>query len=508
MRFPAVLAILQTVAAVPLIPSYFRARDITPRDISSTTVQLELGGQLSNTTTIFGPDNAGFANATARWDTYAMPQVQVVVEPGDESDISKIVKYCNENSVDFLAYNRGHGNPTSLSSFNGIQISIGSLNKITVQPDGNSAWLQGGVYDGPVNRYLWEKGYETTTGAADCVGVAGAGLGGGHGRLQGVHGMVSDNFLQFNVVLADGSAVRVNSTSHSDLYWALRGAGHNFAIVTSMEMKIFPRGPDTWHYKNYVWAGDKLDAVFTALNDLHNSDNGTTPVIMAVNYGSFLVLPTISETEPVLSWQFAARGGAEEAAPYLAPFDAIEALSTSSGDVPYPEVAHAQSVGENDITCAGRMNRLLSTAGLQVYNLTAEHQIYDSFVQRLAATPGLVSSSIIIHEGYATKAVQEIDSDSSAYPFRADNILTQFQGNLPEGASSDDEDTMLEWAKEIQGLWNAGQPGRAPSAYVNYAMGYEGVQEWYGGPWRVEKLRAIKAQYDPDNRFRFYNPLV
>ncbi|KAL4935589.1 hypothetical protein BDV06DRAFT_228690 [Aspergillus oleicola] len=507
MRISAVLAIIQTVAAVPVVPSYFRARETTPANIDSETVQVELGESLSNTTTIFGPGNDGFTNATKRWDTYAMPQVQVVVEPGEESDVSKIVKYCNENSIEFLVYNRGHGNPTSLASFNGIQISIHNLNKMTIQPDGKTVWLEGGVYDGPVVRYLWEQGYVTTTGAADCVGVAGAGLGGGHGRLQGIHGMVSDNFLQFNVVLADGSVVRVNSTSHPDLYWALRGAGHNFGIVTSMEMNLFERGPDTWFYKNYVWSGDKLDVVFNALNDLHG--NGTTPTIMAVNYGSFVVVSALNATAPVISWQFAVRGSEDEASPYLAPFDAIESLSVESGDLPYPDIAHAQSVGENDTVCTASLDRLLSTAGLQVYNLTAEHKIYDSFVSRLASTPDLVSSTIIIHEGYATKAVQEIDSADSAYPFRADNILTQFQGNLPEGSDEEDEATMLEWAWEILDLWNSGQPDRLPSAYVNYANGLESVEDWYGHePWRIEKLRAVKAQYDPDNKFRFYNPVV
>ncbi|KAL4965791.1 FAD-binding oxidoreductase [Aspergillus stella-maris] len=507
MKVSTVLAFIQAVAAVPVVPSYFRALQTTPVDIKSETVQVELGSSLSNTTTIFGPDSRNFANATKRWDTYAMPQVQVVVEPGEESDVSKIVNYCNENSIDFLVYNRGHGNPTSLTSFNGIQISIHNLNKMAIQPGNKSVWLGGGVYDGPVARYLWEHGYVTTTGAADCVGVAGAGLGGGHGRLQGLYGMVSDNFLQFNVVLADGSPVRVNSTSHPDLYWALRGAGHNFGIVTSMEMNIFERGPDTWFYKNYVWSGDKLDVVFKALNDLHG--NGTTPTIMAVNYGSFVIVPALNATAPVISWQFAARGTEDEAAQYFTPFDAIESLSVESGNLPYPDIAHAQSVGENDTVCTASLDRLLTTAGLQVYNLTTEHQIYDSFVSRLASMPDLVSSTIIIHEGYATKAVQKIDAADSAYPFRADNILTQFQGNLLEGSDEEDEASMLEWAWEILDMWNAGQPHRLPSAYVNYANGLERVEDWYGHEqWRIDKLRAVKAQYDPDNKFRFYNPVV
>ena len=71
--------------------------------------------------------------------------------------------------------------------------------------------------------------------------MMGPGLGGGHGRYQGLYGLISANLVNLNVVLADGSEVRVNETSHPDLWWGMQGAGHNFGIVTSFEMKIYPR---------------------------------------------------------------------------------------------------------------------------------------------------------------------------------------------------------------------------------------------------------------------------
>ena len=163
-----------------------------------------------------------------------------------------------------------------------------NLKIVAIEPNSKSAWFGGGVYGGLVTDYLWDRGLVATTGSCDC-----AGLGGGHGRHEGLYGMISDNFLQLNVVLADGSAIRVNSTSHSDLLWAMKGAGHNFGIVTSFEMNVFPRGPDTWHYHNYIWRGEKLEDVFNALIDLH--DNGNTPVNMAVNFGDFLMNTTITQ---------------------------------------------------------------------------------------------------------------------------------------------------------------------------------------------------------------------
>lgn len=123
----------------------------------------------------------------------------------------------------------------------------------------------------------------------------GPALGGGFGRVQGQYGLISDNFVNLNVVLADGSAVKVNEKSHPDLFWALKGAGHNFAIVTSVELKIFPRNMDAWHYHNYAWSQDHLEKIFEELNKFQG--NGSAPVSQAVNFGQVSINPSFSKTE-------------------------------------------------------------------------------------------------------------------------------------------------------------------------------------------------------------------
>ncbi|EFX02707.1 FAD-binding domain containing protein [Grosmannia clavigera kw1407] len=438
---------------------------------------------------------------------YAVPQVQVVIEPGQESDVAIIVRYCNENSIEFLATNRGHGNPVSLASFNGIAINLVNLQSISIQPDGASAWFGGGTYDGQVNEYLWDEGYMATTGSCDCVGLLGAGLGGGHGRLEGLYGMVSDNFLQLNVVLGSGDAIVVNSTQHSHLLWGMKGAGHNFGIVTSFEMKIYPRGPDLWHYHNYVWRGEKLEDVFNALNNLQG--NGTTPVNMTVNFGNFFMNTSITTEEPIIFWTFAYRGTAEEANQYLDAFTAIDYVFDEYGDVPYKEIASKQQTGVNDVICQHGNTRITSTAGLQVYNLTAERQIFDGFTRRLTTHPDLAAGCGILHEGYATAAVDAQNPDDSAYPFRSDHHLMLFDLVLPSGSNIYTEQAAWDWAFEVRDQWNNGQPERPVNAYVNYANGMESLGEKYGHEaWRLKKLWELKIKYDPFNRFRFYNPIV
>lgn len=125
----------------------------------------------------------------------------------------------------------------------------------------------------------------------------GAGLGGGHGIHEGQYGLVTDNFIHMNVVLANGTAIGVNATSNKDLWWAMRGAGHNFGIVTSATMKLYPKKTNSWHYHTYTWSGDKLEAVLEAANAFHTSYKGTTPPLMGFSAGQYAVNPAVSETE-------------------------------------------------------------------------------------------------------------------------------------------------------------------------------------------------------------------
>lgn len=132
------------------------------------------------------------------------------------------------------------------------------------------------------------------TTACDCAGIIAPILGGGHGWLQGQHGLLADNLLSAHLVLADGTAVVASPSSHADLFWALRGAGHNFGIVTSVEYRVEDvpaAGQDdeaaSWAYEEYVFLQDRLEALFGLANALLlRSANQTRPVELT-HYGHF-----------------------------------------------------------------------------------------------------------------------------------------------------------------------------------------------------------------------------
>ena len=117
-------------------------------------------------------------------------------------------------------------------------------------------------------------------------------LGGGHGWLQGQYGLLADNLLSAHVVLANGSTVNVSAQENADLFWALRGAGHNFGIVTSSEYKIYDRTPDNekWTLDTFIFTIDKLDDVYAVANK--HIENKLRPIELSL-WSAFFPIPDI-----------------------------------------------------------------------------------------------------------------------------------------------------------------------------------------------------------------------
>ncbi|RYO82162.1 hypothetical protein DL764_009647 [Monosporascus ibericus] len=172
----------------------------------------------------------------------------------------------------YLPVNGGHGAITTVGRMrNGIQIWMDDLNSVTIAQDGKTAQIGGGALSKTV---------------IDAF-LLGPGLGGGHGFLQGRYGLISDNFVSVNIVMADGNLHTIDECS--DLWWAIQGAGHNFGIVTSVTSKIYDIEHRTWSYTAFTFTGDKIEQIYQAAND---HLNGTQPMDVT-NYSFFINLPSI-----------------------------------------------------------------------------------------------------------------------------------------------------------------------------------------------------------------------
>ncbi|KAL8739470.1 MAG: hypothetical protein Q9184_008598, partial [Pyrenodesmia sp. 2 TL-2023] len=213
-----------------------------------------------------------------------------------------------------------------------------SLASIDIAPDGKSAVMGGGVFVDEIIKILDAKGKTTVTGSCHCTGVMGPALGGGIGRYMGFYGLATDQIIALDVVLADGSLTEVSATSNPDLFWGMRGAGHNFGIVTRFNYRIYDRPTANWYYSIMFFTADKLERFFDLLNAL--GDNGNQPKEL-IAYSLFLMDPQISRTEPVILFTTYYAGTAAAAQPYLAPFLRLNPVQASNNTVPYPDLANA-----------------------------------------------------------------------------------------------------------------------------------------------------------------------
>ncbi|KAL8646363.1 MAG: hypothetical protein Q9226_006889 [Calogaya cf. arnoldii] len=275
-------------------------------------------------------------------------------------DVVVTIKYANKKNLPFFAVNRGHGASIELNKLRrGISIYI--------------------HYADPLIQTLAAKRKVAATTGITCVGMVGAGLGGGMGVNQGLYGLVSDKFLEMTIVTANGS--------------------------------IAP---------NYQYTHDKLDVVLTALNKL--IENGTQPK----EFTAYTVLansPGISD-KPVIIVNLWYAGPSSSALPYIQPFLNLDLDPTliSNQTVPWANFVNAAGLGLESPPCQSRTGGSTFPVGLQKYNLTTNRQVYDLYSDLVTKYPQF-KSSFIQFESYPMQGVQKVDGASTAYAHRDDNSL-------------------------------------------------------------------------------------
>ncbi|CAI0650511.1 unnamed protein product [Colletotrichum noveboracense] len=493
----AAWAIASSCANIPVARQFLGG--ICARDTA------ELGNKLSDTAKIYEPGSADFTNATIRWSNLNAPTVSLVVVPGTENDVAETIKFANEKSLPFLAYNGVHGAITTLGKMqNGIEIYLNQLSGVEVSEDGQSAKIAGGTRSKLVTDTLWEAGKQTVTGTCECVSTLGPALGGGHGWLQGHHGLVADQFLSMNIVLANGTLVTIDESS--DLWWAVKGAGHNFGIVTSVNVKVYDIEHSNWAVETLIFSGEKVEEVYQAAND-HLLKNGTQSADV-VNWSYWLNNPDADAENPIILFWIIQEGVDVVDSTYTQPFLDIGPISTTPTAGTYLDLATWTGIDLDAIPCqkAG-LNNPRFPIYVESYNVTAQRQAYDLFAANVKSDSPFYNS-LFMFEGYSNEGVKAVDSDSTAFAFREDNLLfAPLITYTPNGTALDQQAADL--GNQLRQIIHEGSGREQVHVYLNYAFGDETTSEWYGADqWRQDRLKSLKSKYDPEGKFSFYGPVA
>ncbi|KAF8847502.1 FAD-binding domain-containing protein [Acephala macrosclerotiorum] len=472
---------------------------------SSAGIHAELSPRLSQNASIILPGSSQFVNATLRWQEWRDPNITVVVEVATESDVQETIKYANAHDIDFLAMSGGHGAIYSLGDMHhGIEIWMHKLSSISISASGDTAIIGGGVLQKDLVDYLWAAGKQAVTGTCECTSILGPLLGGGHGVLQGEHGLLIDNLVSARLILANGSAVTVSSSSHPDLFWALRGAGHNFGIVTEIEYKIYDvEEGDSWMYESFVFKGSQVDGLYGLENELEADEVRRSRVFMFSFWAWSLEIDTDG---PVIFFFVLYHGTASDAAPFFKHFDSlIPAIPVQSGTVTLPGIASLTGNGYDGLACGHGSASLRFPIDVKSYDVQAQRDVYEKFKEVTLQEPAL-RGSFFLFEGYPVKGVQDVPVESTAFPHRLDNLL--ISPVMVYTPNSTLDAIAIQAGKDLRQILHKATGREHMHSYVNYAHGDESLQEMYGFErWRLEKLRALKGLWDPKGKFGFYAPI-
>ena len=316
------------------------------------------------------------------------------------------VQYCNDHDINFLAQGGGNGWSDTFTLGNqGLIINLRGIRNIEFNADKTAVTIQGGTIIRELVAAAYGNSTQVSTGNCNCIGVLGSTLGGGYGRLMGQYGMSVDNLLSMNVVTAHGDAITI-TPGDQDLWWALRGAGANFGIVTSATMRAYP----VPQAQNGAWLGpliftpDRIPALVTAINGL--TLTGQMSIFM---YFTTAGPPNYTPTVIAIPFYL---GPANEGEAAFASIFAVGPVSNMTAFTPYDQLNEG-----SESFCVAGGRKPSYAAGVTQLDPHAWVTIYDKYVDFLK-TPGVQNTTVLM-EYYPSPRADAFSVASSSYAFRS-----------------------------------------------------------------------------------------
>ena len=454
---------------------------------TTSAIDHELGGSFRGELLL--PTSSGYDAARRIWNGAVDRHPACFARCIGVADVVAAVRFARAHDLEIAVRGGGHNVAGTAVCDDGVVIDLSAMRAVWVDPAGGTAWVQGGALWGDVDRETQAHGLATTGGIIGHTGVAGLTLGGGLGFLMRKHGLAVDNLLAAEVVTADGSVLRVAADEHPELFWALRGGGGNFGVVTSFRFTLHPVGP-TVLAGPVFWAADDTADVLRFYRDF--AAEAPDELGSVVRLGTVPPLPVIPEHlhwRPAVSVACCYAGAVEDGEHAVR---ALRRFGSPLVDLLSP-APYADFQGALDDTVRHGWHYYWKATSLPelsdvVVTVIADHA-FD------AGSP--LSYSAMFHLG---GAVARVPNDGTAYAGRdVTHHLVIDAVCLPD-EPGDPVAAEAAWAR---GFAQALQPHRAGGVYVNFLDADDDssrVREAYGDQV-YRRLAEVKAEYDPDNVF-------
>ena len=435
--------------------------------------------------TVLRPPDEDYDAARAVWNGLIDTRPAIVARCQGAADVANCLTFAQDHALPVSIRGGGHHQSGSALVEDGLVLDLSEMTSVHVDTDARTVRVEPG---GRVRDVLIETqhyGLATPTGSAGDVGIAGSTLGGGIGWIRRKHGLGIDALRSVDVVTSDGTLVRASPDQHEDLFWAVRGGGGNFGIITSFEFECYEVGPIVAGL-GVFYPGDVAEEVLEAYADLtHETSDEVTTLAL---YGHVPPLPPIPDDlagQHAVAIMGCSLGDIEEGQEALQPFRTIsEPLLDMSEPMPYLLLHQLGTMMFPEGRRYCHRSAFVDTLSKSLINLVIEHA---------GDAPSSLSGIGVWHLG---GAIATVGNDETAFPYRDKHYMVITEANWE--ADSDDTEN-LEWAREtddrLRELGGVGAYG-----------GFTGVSERAGEEFRdrvygdnVERLAHIKATYDASN---------
>ena len=449
--------------------------------LSTSTVR-DFAGALRGR--LIRPDAPDYDAARGVYNAMIDRRPALIARCVDVADVIATVTFAREHGLPLAVRGGGHSGPGLGVCDDGVVVDLSPMKGVRVDPASRTARVGGGCVWGDVDHATHAFGLATPSGFISTTGVGGLTLGGGIGYLSRHYGLTIDNLIGVDMVLADGRFVTVNAGENADLFWAVRGGGGNFGVVTSFEYRLHPvdkvlAGPMLWPMERApellkLWR----DFILEAPEDI----NGWFAFMTVPPADPF---PKAFFLQPMCAISWCYSGPLDQAEQRFAPVREFGAPAIDfTGTVPFPA-----------LQC---LFDPFFPPGLQWYwKADFFKELSDEalalHVEHGAKLPTVMST---MHLYPINGAVHRVGRNDTAFSFRDANFAEVIVGVDPDPANVQ---RMTAWAREY---WQALHPYSAGGAYVNMIMdeGQDQVRAAYRDNY--DRLLAIKSKYDPKNLFR------
>ncbi|MFF0338610.1 FAD-binding oxidoreductase [Kribbella sp. NPDC004875] len=435
---------------------------------------------------VYAPQDEGYDAARRLWNAEHVREPALIAQVRSAADVQAAVRYAVAEGLEIAVRCGGHNMAGLASVDGGLMIDLSRMNQVTVDPEARRARVGGGALLRDLDAATQQHGLAVPAGMVSHTGVGGLTLGGGMGWLSRMHGLSIDNLESVQIVTADGSILRASTDENADLFWAVRGGGGNFGVVTEFEFRLHQAGPIV-NYGIAFWGQDQgAEVLRNAREVIPALPREVNVVIVCLNAPPAPFVPAEQRFKPGYALVAVGFGPAEQ---HAAAMDRLRGTLPPAFEFisPMPYVAVQQLLDEAN--AAGRYHYEKGT-----YLETLTDPVIDVLTTQMAQKTSPMSIALMyrLDHGYL-----ETPDDATAFGGRRTPRYAMFTMATTPGL--DGLDAERAWVRR---LWDALQPHAISiGSYVNgIAEPDEARLRASYGP-KYDRLVETKRKYDPDNVF-------